>query len=152
MSQLPSLSDSTPNYGMPMLFAGQAQKEFMINKSLSILDAIMPSSIIESLSAPPNTWTDGSAYRVTATATEGWATKEDMIAIAVAGSWHFLPPYPGMRVFDQAADCMLLYRSAWQFAVEPTAPSSGAVVDDQARAAILQIVAALRDLGLLKSR
>ncbi len=151
MTQLPIFSESTANLGMPMLFAGQAQKEFMINKALSILDSLAPTTVAASLPSPPIEWAEGNAYRVTANASDDWEGKEDMIAIAVAGSWHFVAPSPGMQVFDQMADCMLHYRFDWRSVIEPLAPVGGAVVDEQAREAILEIIEALRAVGLCQS-
>jgi hypothetical protein len=149
MTELPSFSDTTANLGLPLLFAGQAQKEFCINQSLAILDSAITATVLDSGPVPPAAWNDGDMFRVTSDPANGWEDQQDAIAIAVAGGWVFVRPRYGQRVFDQSADRLLIYRSEWSSADEPTPPEGGAVIDDQARAAILQIIELLRIGGFL---
>ncbi len=151
MTELPTFSDTTPNLDLPLLFAGQAQKEFFINQALSILDSKMTATVTDPRPGPPDAWNDGEMFRVTANPANGWEDQQDSIAIAVADSWAFIQPWHGQRVFDRSADRLLIYRSSWSSAVEPALPEGGTMVDDQARAAILQIVEVLRAAGLLPS-
>jgi hypothetical protein len=53
-----------------------------------------------------------------------------------------------MRLYDRAADHSLFFRSGWQANTTPAIPASGTVIDVEARAAIVQIVAALREIGI----
>jgi len=102
-----------------------------------------------SLPQPPALPDEGDCYRVTAPALLGWAGCEDHLAIRIGGSWHFIPPREGMTLFDRAADNRLFFQSGWQNAQAPAIPSGGAVIDVEARAAIGQLIEALRDGGLL---
>ncbi|PKP91310.1 MAG: hypothetical protein CVT75_09565 [Alphaproteobacteria bacterium HGW-Alphaproteobacteria-14] len=148
MSEPVTFTSSTPNIGLPLLIAGQAQKEFFLNQSLVIIDSLYRGSVIASQPAPPSNADEGDCFRVTAPASLGWEDCEDHIAIRIGGSWHFIAPREGMFLFDSAADQFLLYQSGWRVASTPAIPDSGAVIDAEARAAISELIEALRDIGI----
>lgn len=143
---------STPALKLPLLIAGQAQKEFFVNEALSLLDALNARAIIASLSAPPASPAEGACYRVTGTATGAWAGQEGRLAVLVAGSWHFIPPAEGMLVFDRAAAGFVIFRSQWQPASVVAAPSGGTVIDVQARTTLTSLIAALQTMGVLATQ
>ena len=138
---------ATKNVSLPFLFSGQAQKEFYINQSLSLIDALLQRGIHGSLSMPPSDPLDGDCYRVLSPADGAWIGQEDKLAVQVGGAWHFVEPKVGMTIFDQNASCMLHFNAGWQSAVEPSAPSGGDTIDTQARAAISDLIEALRSTG-----
>ena len=144
-----SLPSNTPVIGLPLLFAGQAQKEFTLNEALSLVDALYPQSVLASQPAPPAEPAEGACYRVTAPATGAWADHADHVAVLVGGAWHFVAPVQGMAIFDRAADHLLVFRSGWKSAQAPGLPSGGGVIDAEARAAIVALVDALRAVGIL---
>jgi hypothetical protein len=135
--------------GLPLLAAGQAQKEFVLNEALSLLDALHPRAVEASQPAPPASPEDGDCFRVTAPASGAWAGQADCLAVLVAGDWHFIAPTEGMAIFDRASDHLLVFRGAWTQANGPALPSGGSVIDAEARTALAALVAALRDLGIL---
>ncbi len=148
MSEPVTFTSATPNIGLPLLIAGQAQKEFFLNQSLAIMDSLHRRSVTASQAAPPANADEGECYRVTAPASQGWEGCEDHIAIRIGGSWHLVAPREGMFLFDNAADQILLYQSGWRVASTPAIPASGTVVDAEARAAIGQLIEALREVGI----
>lgn len=147
MSDPLAFVSATPTLGLPMLIAGQAQKEFFVNQALSILDGLVTRTVIASQPAPPSDAAEGECYRVTAPAAQRWEGCEDHLAIRIGGDWHFIPPQDGMQVFDSNAAHILFFRSGWLAASPVAAPTGGSVVDLEARAAISQLIAALRDTG-----
>lgn len=144
-----TFASTTPNVGLPLLIAGQAQKEFFVNQALAILDAVQPGAVQASLPEPPALPDERDCYRVTAPAVLGWAGCEDHIAIRIGGGWHFIPPNEGMTLFDRAANTRLFFQSGWQNAQAPAIPSGGTVIDVEARVAIEQLIDALREGGLI---
>jgi len=140
---------TTPGVGLPLLIPGQAQKEFFINQALGILDAMLPSIVLASQSAPPSSANNGDCYRVTAMGAQAWEGCDDHIAVRIGDDWHFIPPQEGMRIFDAEAGYLLVFRAAWQRADAPTPPVSGAVIDAEARATLEQLIQALRSVGIL---
>ncbi len=144
-----SFPSTTPVAGLPLLIAGQAQKEFFVNQALCLLDALHARAVTASQPSPPPGASDSDCYRITAPATGAWAGREDSIAVLIAGGWHFIAPVSGMALFDRSSDCLLVFRSGWKRAQAPALPTGGTVVDVEARAAIVTLVQALRAIGVL---
>ena len=149
MSNPITFSSFTPKTGLPLLIAGQAQKEFFVNQSLAILDTLNARTVIASQPSPPSQSGDGECFRVTAPATGAWEGCEGHLAIQIGGDWHFVAPREGMQVFDIEADTSLFYKADWQAAVRPTNPADGTTIDTEARAAIEQLINVLHDFGIL---
>ncbi|MEM7667059.1 MAG: DUF2793 domain-containing protein [Pseudomonadota bacterium] len=149
MSQPTSFPSTTSNFDLPLLFAGQAQKEFFVNQSLSLIDAIIGRSVIASINVPPPSPTEGENYRITAPAEGDWASHEDDIAISIGGAWNFVRARDGMALFDRAAGQFILFRSGWHIASHPTEPQGGTTIDQESRIAIVELTEALRTIGIL---
>ena len=140
---------ATPLQGLPLLFAGQAQKEFFVNQALSLIDALLQHSVVSSLDAPPTTVSDGESFRVIAPASAEWVGEEDSLAVRIGGAWHFVRPNAGMMIFDQHAGQYLVFTTQWEAASSPAAPSGGSVIDVEARATITHLIQELERLGFL---
>lgn len=140
---------ATPTIGLPLLIAGQAQKEFFVNQALGILDALHLRSVVASQPAPPAQVNEGDCFRVTAPAAQAWTGREDDIAIRLGGDWHFVTPADGMCLFDRATDHSLFFQTVWQIAPAPAIPATGTVIDVEARTAVTQLIQTLRGIGIL---
>lgn len=151
MSDPISFPTTTPAIGLPLLMAGQAQKEFFVNQALCLLDALQARVVAASLSFPPVTVSDGQSFRIAAPAGGSWTGRDDNIAVRIGGDWHFIQPTPGMAVFDQSAGYSLVFRTQWEHAEAPQQPTAGAVIDVEARAAIGALIEALATVGVLAS-
>ncbi|WP_348646357.1 DUF2793 domain-containing protein [Erythrobacter sp. F6033] len=101
-----------------------------------------------SLSEPPTNAENGATFRITPEGTGEWMGQDNKIAIKIADSWNYFEPNEGMRVFDRTADRFLLFRSGWVEAIAPDIPSGGQIIDNQARAAIEDLIQALRNAGI----
>ena len=140
---------STPALNLPLLMAGQAQKEFFLNQALSLLDALHARAVTGSQAAPPAAAQEGACFRVTAPATGAWAGHEDDIAVLIGGEWQYIVPGEGLQVFDRAANQMVVFRSQWRPASAPANPTGGTVIDIEARAAVTALIQALSSVGIL---
>lgn len=140
---------NTNNFDLPFLFSGQAQKEFFVNQSLVLIDALLPRVVIASTDAPPSNASDGDAYVVISGASGEWSGEDNAIAVQIGGAWHFSAPIEGMEVFDQSAGQTLIYRNQWESAVAPDAATGGSVVDSEARSVINQLIHELTRVGIL---
>ncbi|MBU7579185.1 MAG: DUF2793 domain-containing protein [Porphyrobacter sp.] len=149
MSDPVAFASTTPAIGLPLLIAGQAQKEFFVNEALCVLDALNARAITASQAAPPAAPPEGASYRVTTPATGAWAGQENRIAVRIGGDWHFIAPAEGWVLFDRAASRLTIFRTQWQPAEVVAAPSGGVVIDTQARATLTALIAALRTMGVL---
>ena len=54
-----------------------------------------------------------------------------------------------MRVLDISTGQLLLFRGGWSAAIAPAEPTGGTTVDTEARTAIVGLIAALADAGIL---
>lgn len=88
------------------------------------------------------------AWIVAAGATGEWAAQDGKLAARQSGNWLFAAPSNGMRLFDRSSGQILLYQDGWQRPTAPTVPSTGSVVDSEARAALADLLAALAQAGI----
>lgn len=100
-----------------------------------------------------------------------WSGKDQCVAGYTSGGWRYVAPVEGMSSYVKATGVSALYRGgAWEFgtlrglnvtlggvqvvgsrqAAIP-APTGGAIIDAEGRSAINQILAMLRQHGLIES-
>lgn len=128
--------------------AGQSQKEVFVNEALARIDGLLHGAIEGTLSAPPATPADGQTWLVGTAPSGAWSGQAGKLALRQGGNWVFASPRDGMRLLDRSTGQHRHYLGGWHAPSAPTGPSGGTTVDSEARAAILAIVAALRDAGI----
>lgn len=160
----------TARWRLPLLDAGQAQKEMTVNEALARLDLLAQAGVVAAgLDAPPSAPDEGQAWIVGAAPTGAWAGEADTIAGWTAGGWRFVAPREGMSAWSAADGCCVTYAGEqWRTgrlagaAVEIggvqvvgarvaaiASPAGGTTVDAEARAALTAALAALRAHGLI---
>ena len=139
---------ASPRFGLPLLFAGQSQKEAFVNEAHALADALLHCAIEGEAAAPPPVAADGTSWLVAAGATGAWAGKDGAIACRQAGNWLFVSPRDGLYMLDRSSGQTLRFRGSWQIPEIPPEPSGGSTVDSEARMAISQLFAALRVAGI----
>ena len=161
---------TTPRLAMPLLAPGQAQKELFHNEALQLLDFAVAATVQEPpLSTPPAAPLLGSCYIVGPGAVGAWSGHDAAIAGYGSGGWRFLEPPEGMSVHVRSRGTTALFSGGtWTIGtiagerlvidgnqvvsargVAIATPSGGSTVDGEARAAIGDILAALRQHGLI---
>lgn len=163
---------ATDRFGLPLLHAGQAQKELSHNEALTLIDAMLH-PIVESIGAdvPPDEPAAGQAWGVGTTPTADWAGASQSLAVWTAGGWRFVAPVEGMTLWVRDVGIFARFvDGGWQMGVvsatslhiggmqvvgarqPPVADASGgSVVDIEARAAIAEMLDVLRGHGLIDS-
>ena len=149
MAQSLSFPSTSVNLELPLLFAGQAQKEFVLNHALAALDSFATGVVKDVRSEPAGDEKNGQCFLVSGQATGSWIDRHDNIALRVGDGWHFVAPQDGMTVFDQERQLRLVYNSGWLAPASLALPAGGTVVDIAARAANTQLVEILRDVSVL---
>lgn len=145
----PLIFDSaTPRFGLPLLYAGQTQKEAFVNEALERLDGLLHCAILGERTTPPATANDGDTWIVGSTATGDWTGHDDALAVRQGSGWAFITPRDGIRVYDQAARQERFFAGGWKKAMLPMELLGGLTVDGEARAAINDLVSALQALGI----
>ncbi|QJU57537.1 DUF2793 domain-containing protein [Sphingomonas sp. AP4-R1] len=166
------MSETTPRLSLPLLQAGQAQKEALHNEALIVIDGIL-AGMVESVGEdhPPAMPAPGQAWIVGPAPTGDWAGQADAVAIWTAGGWRFAPAKEGMAfrlkgsgvriergsaIWGDGAAVATVLKIGGVQVVGPrlsgiSAPAGGSVVDTEARAALGVILVALRSHGLISS-
>jgi len=163
---------ATSRCDLPLLAAGQAQKELTHNEALALLDLIVQSGVESAdLSDPPGSPMPGQCWIVADDATGAWAGQERALAGWTEAGWLFAMPGEGWQAWVADRGHPVRFDgAAWQdtpargdgyyiggervVAARQTAiadPDGGGAPDPQAREAITAILAALRAHGLIAS-
>jgi hypothetical protein len=146
-----SFDSVSPRFGLPMLFAGQAQKEFYVNEAHSLIDALIHAAIEGVASTPPTSPAEGQSWLVGASPLGAWSGHAGALASWQGGNWLFTSPRDGMRLLDRSNGQDMRFFGSWQSATPPPAPSGGTTIDAQARVAIGQLISALCAAGIFPS-
>jgi len=149
MSDPISFTSASPRHALPLLFAGQAQKELTVNEAHARVDALLHPAVEGEANTPPAVPAPGQCWLVGGAPAGAWAGQAGKIACFTAGTWLFAAPRDGMRVLDRSSGQFMLYRGGWTTASVVPAPSGGTSVDEQARTAIAGLIAALEAAGIL---
>ena len=165
------MADTTPRFALPFILPGQAQKELFHNEALTRIDlALHPAVEGAAAAAPPADPEEGQCWVVAPSATGAWEGRDAMLAMWSEGGWRFLAPAAGMLAWNRAAGLPLLWDGAqWREGVlvcsglvvngvqvvgqrqaGVPSPSGGTIIDDEARAAINALTAALMSHGLIE--
>lgn len=143
---------ATGRHRLPLLAVSQALKEVTHNEALVLIDALLHTEIenILSLAPVPTDIDIGKCWLIGPAPSGSWATKSGHIAIWVGGSWRFVEPQNGMRVWTKALNRQILYVTGqWISAPVISVPNGGTVVDIQARATLIAILQFFRSTGIL---
>ena len=160
--------NQTLRHHLPLLAAGQAQKEVTHNEALAGIDARLQLSVLSrQLAAPPAAPNVGDGYIVHPDASGAWAGAEDQIAFYDGYGWLLTAPIAGTIAWIADEAGCVVWDGSWStgwpvaslrvgarnvLAAAPVAlavPSGGMTVDEEARAAIVAIQIALREQGLI---
>ena len=161
----------TPRLGLPLLVAGQVQKELFHNEALALIDLLLAGSVEGApITAPPASPIIGNFYRVASTGTSGaFVGHEGALAGWSVAGWRFVVAVEGMRLTDRVSGVELAYRGgAWTsgsvraseilvngikvVGVRGSAiadVAGGSTIDAPVRAAVALILATLRTHGLI---
>ncbi len=166
------MSDTSARLGLPLMQAGQAQKELTHNDALTLLDLAVQAGVVAvGVNAPPSAPGVGEAWIVGSAPTGAWAGQAHALAGWTAGGWRFVAAREGMVVWSVAdARDARFTDGVWRVGILAgsgltidgirvvgpqraaiAGPAAGSVVDGEARAAIDAVLAALRAHGLIAS-
>ncbi|MEH3046238.1 DUF2793 domain-containing protein [Sphingomonas adhaesiva] len=165
------MDDATARLALPLLEAGQAQKEIAHNEALAMLD-IAVQAIVQAgpTDQPPAAPAIGACW-IVGTAPQGaWVGQAGRVAGWTGTGWRFVVPQPGWCAWDAIArQEWRLTAAGWERGVvraervtigdrqvvgarRPAIPDplGGTTVDGEARAALAKVLDTLRQHGLIE--
>ena len=101
MTEPVAFDTTTPRQALPMLVAGQAQKEFFVNEAFARIDALLHPVVEGVASTPPASPASGESWVVADPASDEWAGHAHALASWDGGQWTFCAPTEGLQVFDR---------------------------------------------------
>ena len=165
------MTETSARFALPFILPGQAQKEAFHNEALALLDAALHACVAGNPTADiPADPLPGESWLVESGTADAWAGKGGNLATWTDGGWRFTAPVPGMTVWNLDTGYRLHWTgTAWNQGEWPVAaltiagqqvvgprletvpsPSSGTIIDTEARAAVEAIIVALRTHGLIE--
>lgn len=162
--------ETTERLGLPLLAPGQAQKELLHNEALQLLEVVTAAAVEEPpRNDPPSAPATGACYLVGSSPSADWLQYPGHLATYTAAGWRFVPPVPGMAALVKSSGLLAAYGSqGWETGAVRAQrllidgvqvvgsrgaaigdPAGGTAVDAEARAAVVQILTALRTHGLI---
>lgn len=144
----------TTRHKLPLLAVSQAQKEITHNEALIRIDALLHAVVQAELANPP-VLTDvdiGKCWLVGGSPSGDWSGKSGQLAVWIGGGWRFCLAVEGMRLRLQSSGTDRV-RSAGIWIPVPAIPdpANGAIIDVEARQAIVALLAHLRSIGQVTS-
>lgn len=138
----------TARFALPLLAAGQAQKELFHNEALILVDFLL-NPVVESIVSDPQSLNPqaGQSWLVGADPEAEWSGYEDHIAGWSANGWIFIKPFDFLEISISASGVTAVYRGSWQIPQVVVDPMGGQVVDIEARNAIDSVLQILRERG-----
>ncbi|MEK6542289.1 MAG: DUF2793 domain-containing protein [Pseudomonadota bacterium] len=142
---------TTARLALPLLVAGQAQKEITHNEALTLIDALLfPVAESVEQNAPPAAPAPGQCWLVGAAPTGLWTGNAHALALWTSAGWRFATLPQGSRV-AVGSSRTLWNRGAtgWQSATSIALPTGGTTIDSECRAAVTALVQVLRVTGII---
>ncbi len=164
------MTDQTSRLSLPLLHSAQAQKEMTHNEALTLIDLLLHGGVERvGEDTPPAAATPGQCWIVGNAPVGAWAGQARHVAGMTEGGWRFVAPRDGMTLWWVGGETTATFRGgAWHAGevrasrltidgtpvVGPRRPAiadadGGNIRDIEARSTLVQVLAALRDHGLI---
>ena len=159
---------ATPRLALPLIAAGQAQKDVTHNEAVLALDRLVALVVVSrSLTAPPTAPQPGFCHIVPISGGSAWGHPAGTLMYWEDSGWLAASPRDGQVVLVDDEDVMLVRKGDWQaklptlglsingrtlLAATPamiTLPSGGGTVDSEARATLATLLTALQQQGII---
>ncbi len=164
------MAETTDRYALPLLQAGQAQKEITHNEALGGIDALLHLAVeTATRTTPPVAAAVGQAWIVAPGASAAWAGLGGQVATFGSAGWRYTTPRDGCIAWLKDVACFAVFgATGWRSDGWPVAglrigsrlvlqtapaavaaPTGGTVVDIETRAKFSDLLAVLRGNGLV---
>jgi hypothetical protein len=141
-------SATCPRFKLPLLYAGQSQKEIFVNEATSIIDALLHCAIEDELTSPPTAPNNGANWLISKGATGEWQNMDGKLACRQSGNWIYVTPVDGMTLFNRSSGQRMVYLSGWNKpkTLDPIPPTTA--MDPTIKSSLNSIIEALKYFGI----
>lgn len=158
----------TPRLALPLIAAGQTQKDVTHNQAVLALDRLVALAVTSrSVPAPPTTPALGACYIVPAAGVVAWGHPAGSLLHWQGAAWLAETAGDGQIALIADESVMIVHRGGWRenwpvsglaiagrsvLAASPVSvspPTGGATVDNETRTALAALLAALQQQGIL---
>jgi len=164
------MNEVTHRLALPLLHVAQAHKEMAHNEALMLIDLLLHGCVAGvAQDMPPPVATAGQCWIVGPAPGGDWAGQAGQIAGMTEGGWRFVTPREGMRLWWTSGETTVEFRGGAWISGEVRArrivvdgmpvvgarqpaiasPEGGTTRDEEVRAAVTAMLAALRSHGLI---
>jgi hypothetical protein len=142
------VAEASSRYALPFLVVAQAGKEQTHNEAIALIDMLLQPQALAVRGAPPPDPQGGESWIVAPGATGAWSGRDGAIAGWTDGGWRFAEVPVGFEM--TVGDLNFIRKTeGWAGPRQVVTPEGGAIVDAEARAAILQLIELFRDRGVV---
>ncbi len=162
--------DETIRWALPLLASGQAQKEITHNEAIGAIDRLLHLAVLSrGIAQPPAEPLAGDAYIIGTSPTGAWSGMAGQVASFDGFGWTMAGPKPGCVAWVADEQQFAVYADeGWLIGGWPTqglliagrtvlaaapanvaAPVGGATVDTECRAALAELLVALRHQSVI---
>lgn len=109
------MTETSARFALPLLVAGQGQKDVTHNEALVLIDMLLhPSVESRVLAAPPADKTVGQSWLVPLGATDVWMGRDNNLVAWTEGGWRYVPAREGMTLWVRDEQVSVRYvGGAW---------------------------------------
>jgi len=150
--------ETTSRYGLPLLVAGQGQKDLTHNEAIEAMDALLqPLLLGRAPTSPPASNVAGDAWLIPANAEGEWGGKSGVVAVWTSGGWRYRAPAERFTAWLKSENRRIRktatgWRDEAPFEggrVAIAEPSGGTMIDVEARSILALLLAQLAEVGLI---
>ena len=146
----------TPRLALPLLAAGQSQKDVTHNEALLGVDRLVALTVVSrSVATPPASAAEGEAWIVPAAGVAAWGQPAGTLMHRQGSGWLAQTPRDGQQALVGDEIVLLVHAAGWKMVrrVEAPAvlalPTGGVSVDSEVRTAFAAMVVVLQRQGLI---
>lgn len=102
---------TTPLFDITEWEQDQEQPHITVNTAIRICEIMSQLVIADQTTTPPGSPADGDAYYIDGAGTGDWDTHDDVLALRIGSSWHYVTPRDGWRAWDAQSSTLVRFES-----------------------------------------
>jgi hypothetical protein len=151
-----NMMQQTPRLALPLIAAGQSQKDVTHNDAVLALDRLVALAVLSaSALAPPASPPDGGVWIVPAAGATIWGQPAGTLMHRQDEAWIAALPHDGQVAYVAENGLLLVHAGGWQIVrrmgtpMTVELPSGGGTIDAEARSALASLISIMEHHGFV---